>query len=68
MFATMNLLGREDFISDENKASYRLGCCPTAELLQPKLLQFKTNYWDLDRAYDQADILVKTLIELSSEI
>ena len=58
----------QKFISEKNKASYRLGCCPTAEVLQPKLLQFKTNYWDLDCAYDQAEILVRTLIELSPEI
>ena len=66
MFINLSLLGRERFISKENKASYALGCCPTAELIQPKLLQFKTNYWDIDRAYQQADILVKTLTELSS--
>ena len=65
MFVNLTLLGRERFISKENKASYALGCCPTAELIQPKLLQFKTNYWDIDRAYQQADILVKTLTELS---
>lgn len=66
MFVNMNLLGREKFISEKNKASYKLGCCPTAEQLQPKLLQFKTNYWDIDRAYRQAEILVKSLHELSS--
>ena len=64
MFVNMNLLGRERFISDENKASYTLGCCPTAEFIQPQLLQFKTNYWDIDRAYEQADVLVQTLTEL----
>ena len=68
MFVNMNLLGRERFISDENKAKYKVGCCPKAENLQPKLLQFKTNYWDINRAYEQAEILVKTLTELAVNI
>jgi len=61
MFVNMNLLGRERFISDENKAKYKVGCCPKAEDLQPRLLQFKTNYWDIDDAHKQAEILNKTL-------
>ncbi|MDA9148571.1 DegT/DnrJ/EryC1/StrS family aminotransferase [Alphaproteobacteria bacterium] len=65
MFVDMSLLGRERFISDKNKASYKSGCCPIAELIQPQLLQFKTNYWNIDRAYEQADVLVKTLTTLS---
>ncbi len=65
MFVNMNLLGRERFISEENKAKYKLGCCPVAEDLQPRLLQFKTNYWDVYRAQQQAEILATTLEELS---
>ena len=68
MFVNMNLLGRERFISDENKAKYKIGCCPKAEDLQPRLLQFKTNYWDIDDAHEQAEILVKTLTELAVKI
>ena len=68
MFVNMNLLGRERFISDENKAKYKMGCCPKAEDLQPRLLQFKTNYWDIDDAHEQAEILVKTLTELAIKI
>jgi len=64
MFIEMNLLGREKFISTTNKSSYQQGLCPVAEKLQPRLLQFKTNYWNLDLAYEQAEILVKTLKEL----
>ena len=64
MFVDMNLLGREKFISTVNKSSYQRGLCPVAEKLQPRLLQFKTNYWNLDLAYEQAEILVKTLKEL----
>jgi len=61
MFETMNLLGREQFISDENKLNYKEGLCPIAESLVPKLFQFKTNYWDFSKAEEQADILRKTL-------
>ena len=61
MFQQMNLLGREDFISPENKAKYRKGLCPVAERLQQRLMQFKTNYWNIDQAYEQATILKRTL-------
>jgi perosamine synthetase len=61
MFQTLNLLGRERFISPENLSTYRPGLCPVAERIQPRLVQFKTNYWDISRAYQQADILRKTL-------
>jgi perosamine synthetase len=61
MFKEMNLLGREKFISKENKSKYIEGLCPNAERIAPKLLQFKTNYWDLSKAEKQADILHRTL-------
>ncbi len=61
MFHDMNLLGREKYISENNKAMYREGLCPIAEKVQPRLLQFKTNYWDFDVAQKQAEILSKTL-------
>ena len=67
MFTNMTLLGREKFITDENKEKYKVGCCPTAENLQPRLLQFKTNYWDLSRAYAQADILRETLRAIAAK-
>lgn len=61
MFTSLNLLGRERFISRENLDRYRQGLCPVAERLQPRLVQFKTNYWDLSRAHQQAEILRETL-------
>lgn len=64
MFRTMNLLGRESFISAENKAKYKRGLCPVAEDLQPRLMQFKTNYWDLREADHQAEILADTIASL----
>lgn len=57
-FIDKKFLGRESFIS--SKIDYSEGICPIAEDLQKKLMCFKTNYWNLDDAYKQADILVKT--------
>jgi perosamine synthetase len=47
------------------KASYKRGLCPVAEDLQPRLMQFKTNYWDLADADRQASILHDTIRSLS---
>jgi hypothetical protein len=40
MFEKMNLLGRRQFITEQNRDGYRKGLCPVAERLQPRLLQF----------------------------
>jgi perosamine synthetase len=40
---------------------YEPGLCPVAEYLQKRMLQFKTNYWDMNEAERQADILYKTI-------
>jgi perosamine synthetase len=40
---------------------YDKGLCPVAESVQPKLMQFKTNYRDLELAKVKADILEKTI-------
>lgn len=40
---------------------YERGMCPNAELVQPKIKQFKTNYTDFGKANNQADILQATL-------
>lgn len=40
---------------------YKIGLCPIAESIQPKLLQFKTNYFDIKRASKQAEILSETI-------
>jgi len=37
------------------------GLCPVAEGLQPKMMQLKTNYGDLDLATQKADALQKTI-------
>jgi perosamine synthetase len=44
--------------------SYQPGLCPVAERVQPKLMQFKTNYRDLRLAEQKADVLRKTIQKL----
>ena len=61
MFVNLNLLGRESFINPNVLKNYSAGLCPVAEELQPKLLQFKTSYWDLEQARIQAEILRLTI-------
>lgn len=61
MFLEKDLLGREVFISAENMEKYKSGLCPNAEYLQPRLFQFKTNYWDITECDRQATILHKVL-------
>ncbi len=39
------------------KIDYPQGLCPVAEKIQPKIMQFKTNYRDLELAEKKADIL-----------
>lgn len=41
--------------------NYTQGLCPVSEYLQPRMIQLKTNYWDLNEAEAQADILRKTI-------
>ena len=45
----------------EGKADWGKGICPTAEAIQPKLMQFKGNIGDLDEARRQADALRETI-------
>jgi perosamine synthetase len=45
----------------EGKPVYGKGLCPNAEALQPKLMQFKTNYRDLKVAEKKAEALKKTI-------
>ena len=40
---------------------YEKGLCPVSEFLQPRMVQLKTNYWNLDEAKKQADVLHKTI-------
>lgn len=40
---------------------YDENCCPNAEYLQKRMIQLKTNYWNLEEAKEQANILKKTI-------
>lgn len=42
---------------------YASGLCSNAEYLQPRMIQLKTNYWNITEAEKQADILRKTIRE-----
>jgi|SRR5271157_590968 len=44
---------------------YPRGLCPVAERIQPKLMQFKTNYRDLDLARTKAEALRRTIRSFS---
>jgi perosamine synthetase len=45
---------------------YEPGICPVAERVQPSLMQFKTNYRDLDLARDRSEALKRTIDRLSA--
>lgn len=45
---------------------YDAQLCPVGEYLQPRMIQLKTNYWDLDEAKRQAEILRKTVEEFKN--
>ncbi len=49
----------------KNKFNYEEGLCPVAEELQPKIMQFKTNYRNLDIAKKKTSILRETIKQLS---
>lgn len=62
-FKKMNILKRNNFITKKNIASYKSKLlCPNAKYLQPRIMQFKTNYTDLKKAKMQAISLRKTLM------
>ncbi len=60
-FEKLKFLNRENFISPNNLKKYKNNPCPNAKFLQPKLLCFKTNYWDWSDAINQSNILKETL-------
>jgi perosamine synthetase len=62
VFKNLRFLRREEFISRKNLKNYsKKNLCPNAEYLQPRMLQFKTNYWKIEDMYKQANVLEKTL-------
>ena len=55
--AYQNVLQKQSGIWQE----YDENCCPNAEYLQKRMIQLKTNYWDIEEAKEQANILKKTI-------
>ena len=45
---------------------YAEGLCPISEFLQPRMIQLKTNYWNLKEAKHQAEILSRTIAEYTN--
>ena len=57
----------EPFFKNEpflKRLGYGRGLCPVVEKVQPKIVQLKTNFQDLDYARRQADILHETVTKL----
>lgn len=48
-----------------SEITYEKGLCPVAEEIQKKIMQFKTNYRNLDLAYEKSQVLKKTILEVS---
>ena len=61
MMRNKNLLRRENFISENYWSNNSIGCCPVAEELEGRIMQFKTNYWDEKDTIRQINSLKKTL-------
>jgi len=53
----MNEIQKKDGIWQK----FDIGLCPVAEYLQKRMIQLKTNYWNIDEAAAQAKVLKKTL-------
>jgi len=65
MFKEKNFLGRERILEANGNYEYVQGLCPIAENIQPRLLQFKTNYWDEADSIKQSRILKETIESFS---
>ena len=61
LFQNLTMLGRDQFISEANRTHYKEGYCPVAERVAPRLLQFKTNYFDNDSLERQVQALQETI-------
>lgn len=70
-YAAWKLTYQEKLFTDEIQKmpgvqqEYKQGLCPNAEYLQKRIIAMKTNYWDLDEAEEQANVLRKTIRDFS---
>ena len=60
VFQNLNFQGRQKFIDPSVSSKYIRGYCPNAEYIQPRVLAFRTNEWNLKGAQIQAEALRKT--------
>jgi perosamine synthetase len=60
-FLNRKFLGREKGIEEKILSEYARGLCPIAEVLQPKILAFRTNEWDIESQNQQKLALEKTI-------
>ncbi len=71
LFQNRNFLGGFFPIDSEvykgKGQQYTSGLCPVAEELQPKLMQFKTNYVDLEEAEKMIDAVKKTIAAIEAK-
>ena len=44
-----------------SNVKYEKGLCPVAERIQPNIMQFKTNYRDIELAKKKADVLHRVI-------
>ncbi len=52
---------RNKHFAESQSQSYISGICPVAERLQPRLIQFKTNYFDPERRSKASSALARTI-------
>lgn len=67
MFQNKAFLNREK-LGIYDLYDYKKIHCINAEFLQPRLLQLKTNYYDLEKARQQAEVLGKTIAYFDAQI
>jgi len=60
--AYQNILQHKDGVWQK----YDENCCPNAEYLHKRMIQLKTNYWNIEEAKVQADILKRTIVEFET--
>ncbi|HVZ64215.1 MAG TPA: DegT/DnrJ/EryC1/StrS family aminotransferase [Opitutaceae bacterium] len=58
---------RRQKFSDGQTQVFDVGLCPVAERLQPRLLQFKTNYFDVTRRSKAAEALARSIEHFSKK-
>lgn len=68
MFTERRLGPRIEQLRPERLQQYGPGLCPTAERLQPRVLQFTTNHYDRRESERQASILHDTLTKWEKQL